>query len=76
MSLKKLSDFVIDEIESNKHGKKPDIRTIKKLPWVFKVESGGWWVNMDAYRADLKKNKATNDLINELMKDPEVARLF
>lgn len=74
MSLKKLSDFIQDEIEPNKEGRRPDVRTVRKLPWAFK-RGGTWWVDMGRYRADMRNMHNSSNRLNELLKDARVANL-
>ncbi len=75
MSLKKLSKFIKEDIEPDKNGKRPDVRTIRKFPGVVKMGSS-WWIDMDSYNACLKTNPAISNLLNELTKDPDVAELI
>lgn len=75
MALKKLTDFIKEDIEANANGKKPDARTVKKFKGAVKLGEC-WFMDMDTHRAELRTKQAANDLIDTLMSDQDVANLF
>ena len=70
MNLKRLTLFR----EQNITGKKPSLETMKGWPGVSKLR-GEWWIDMDVISLKFQETEASNDLLDTLMEDEDVAQI-